>query len=405
MNKMIKKPISIYFILFCSLCLGQPQHTKKEETPIKEPVVQKKTPTYLTVYNDVALVEKIEMITFDQEKQTFSFHTLPLETIDQSVFLGTKNSTVEFLEFYTEILNESKKLSFSATGKTGEKPEINIAYATKNITWEPFYTAEFSKNCDFLTLEGWIDITNQTHTDFESAELTIFDCESCLSEEPTKDTKKELPTETETQTQYAFGLPVDIKKKSSKRLSWIKYTDMPAVKEYRLNVGGVFLEDQTNKNEVPPLELWISSTNKNKQLPKGPLILYKKDDNGKKQILSKMTIPFIKANDALSFKMPHLMDERCVSKQSMKIAYEQTEFQRFTGKIIETANRVTIQNISENPLSVKVFVDFPTPDGIILRENIPHQTDTDKRSFWLLDVPVGDKIDLRYRLRFTQKTQ
>lgn len=254
----------------------------KASDPIIKSETQTFTSTNLTLYSDLALVDKIMCIDTECEKKTYTLLNLPMEMIDSSIFLTSKNEDTSFVEFNTETLGDNKKLSFEAVSTERGEKEIRLTYTTQNITWEPFYTAEFSPSCDLLSIEGWIDINNQTNTDFTDAHVTIYDEKSPLLQ------GLESDNGVYGQLSYVFEWPINLKKKSSKKLNWVSHIDLPAEKEYRLNVGGVFLEDQTNKNEVPPLELWISCINKGKKLPKGPLVLYKNNENGKKQILARM---------------------------------------------------------------------------------------------------------------------
>jgi hypothetical protein len=406
LKKQMNSPFLYIFTLIGFVHLHADDHAHKDKIKQKEDSTQtsrsENIKNYLTVYSDIALIEKIEEFHLEKDDQKICFKDIPNEIIEQSIFLNTDDKNLTLLESYLDENNDQKNLYVTFNNnQEGVKTNISLTYATQNITWSPSYTAEFSKNYNQLTIEGWINVKNDTTANFKSTHLTISDGKSTILPEPDEATELTDP-KNKTNERYKIETPINLKAKSTKRFNWIRYQDLQTSKEYRLNVGGLFLEDQTNKNNTPPLELWINCSNKEKPLPKGPLIIYKKNEENQKQALTKMVLPFVKSEETMSFKMPELMND-CKPDSPIKIAYEQTEFQRFTGKIVETANRITLQNITDHPVSVKIFIDFPTSDGVVLRESIPHQTSNDKNFFWVVEIPVNEKIDLKYRLRFSQK--
>ncbi|CAO5676071.1 MAG: hypothetical protein HEEMFOPI_00950 [Holosporales bacterium] len=404
---MVKK--NKYFlicVLFLGLSFENLAISQKEESLKKDVTYSKNKKneykTVLTLYSDLAVVERhLLNFVFEKNLQKVAFLNLPKEMLDHTVFFNSDDKLLAFLESYFDEFDQKK--DFYVTIKNSDiesSKDLVMTFATKGITWMPHYCARFSNDFEMLSLEGWIDIHNQTNTNLKEAKLCIIDSKSTFLNDESEKTDPHAHQGNPVPA-YEIGEGVFLKEKSQKRFGWVKYNDMPTTKEYRLDMGGSYLDDLTNKDLVPMLELWITCVNKDKMLPQGALTIYRQNAaDGRMEALTKITLPFIKQNDLISFKMPGF-SEACQKTLPVKVAYEQTEFQRFTGKIVETANRLTFQNITDQPISIKVFINFPTEDGIILRESIPHQTNG-STFFWVVDIPVHEKVDLKYRVRFSQ---
>ncbi|MBP9753202.1 MAG: hypothetical protein KBD31_05310 [Proteobacteria bacterium] len=409
---MIFKKKNIFFYSLAMLCafsicdkalgIAEKSDSLKKDVDASKTDKKHESKVFLTLYDDLALIEKHDFFDLDKTIQTISFLNLPKETLEKTLFLTSKGQTLEFLESFFEESDIKKDYHITVKNKSeNSSSEVSLTFACTNITWKPYYSAKFSKDFEMLSLEGWIDIENQTNARFKDATLSIINNKSAISMD--NGPEKSAPNQHADKANdvYLIGKNITLKEKSKKRFKWIKYDDMKTIKEYRLNMGGGYLEDLTNKDETPQLELWINCPNKEKALLQGPLTIYKNGLNdGQVETLTEIVLPFVKKDEMISFKMPSIHED-CHKAVPVKVAYEQTEFQKFTGKIVETANRITFQNVSEQLLSIKVFINFPSSDGVVLRESVPHQTEGGGL-FWVMDIPAGEKIDLKYRLRFSQ---
>lgn len=352
---------------------------------------------HLKIYSDIAIVETEEV--FQHNHGLYVFSNLPSTLYPESTFVVSSDVDILESKFETTEENAGQSFSLKTTHPKGENATLSLTYATDRITWTPFYTATFSKDCETLDLNGWFEIYNNTETPFKDAIIDVADDSSGLN---LKDDELKKTESKNRQQFYKIQGKVDLTPHKKKRIQWISKENVPITKEYRLNVGGKFLTDLTNTDDVPTIELWVNCLNELKILPKGSMILYQKDDTGHNRSLTRISLPLVKLNQNIAFKMPDSLFEN--NQPPLKIAYEQTEFQRFTGKIVETANRITVQNTSDETIVLKIFGDFPTKDGVILRESMAHQGESDQNFYWTLEIGPKEKTELRYRLRFSQES-
>lgn len=344
----------------------------------------------VTIYKDLAIIDREENI--HSTKDDVIIKGLPKTIFPSSLFIQPHNG--EITESTLEDDQSEKKLILKGLPESGTT--LSITYAMDKIYWTPYYTVTFSPTCDAIDFHGAFEIENDTDTTFSNVSLQLHNAPSGLN---LNDGKDDIITAD--LTPYDLPQQIDLRPFEKKRLTWTIAKNVQTTKEYRLDVGGVFFEDQTNKNETPTVELWVSCLNKLKPLPMGNMIVYQKTVDDQKQALTKLILPTTKVGQIVAFKMPeHLMQS---VKHPFQVTYEQTEFQRFTGKLVETANRITVQNTSDQPVVLKIMGKFPTKEGVVLRESIPHQNLTDDEFYWTIELPPKDKAELRYRLRFPQE--
>jgi hypothetical protein len=367
------------------------EEEKVEPKPKKECATKK-----ITIYNDLALVESTHQFSLKKGENLLTISDFPKGAVEQSFLITNLEKELTFLQAHFEESETDKKFIISCISEEDSNQPFQLTYATEGIKWTPFYTAEFSYQYDTLHLNAWFVVNNDTNITFKGAALAFSSEVSHLSSE-----EKEIFNNS-VLPYYHVPRCIDLPAKKSLQVNWVSRKNIPVVKEYRLNLAGDFLLDQTNKETSPKIELWITCRNGRKNLPNGPLVIYHRNKNNENYTLAKMILPNIRKKQDIAFKMPDFSINTKSLTSPVKVSYEQTEFQRFTGKLIETANRVILKNTSPALARIKVCIDLPCKDDIILRESIPHKYDDKTGYYWDLEIPANDKIDLRYRLRIAQ---
>lgn len=391
--------IFIVIPLFLSAAI-EPLSSDKQETKTDKAVDLKSKKECalkkITIYKDLALIESTHQFSLKKGENLLTISDLPKGVLEQSFLMTNLEKDISFLQANFEETETDKKFIISCTSEEDGYQPFQLTYATEGIKWAPFYTAELSYQYDVLYLNAWFLVTNDTNITFKGAGLAFSSEVSHLMTE-----KKEI-LNNNTLPYYHISRCVDLPAKKTLQVNWGSRKNIPVIKEYRLNLGGEFLQDQTNKETSPKIELWISCQNGKKNLPSGPLVLYHRNKNNENYTLAKMILPEIRKNQNIAFKMPDFSINTQSLALPIKVSYEQTEFQRFTGKLIETANKVILKNTSSIPTTIKVCIDLPCKDDVILRESVPHKYDDKIGYYWDLEIPANDKIDLRYRLRIAQ---
>lgn len=389
--------IFVFISLFFGIAVGGDPDAKEDgkveqKNPAKKECATKK----ITIYKDLALIESVYQFPLTKGDNLLTISDLPKGALEQSFLITNLEKEVTFLQASFEDSETDKKFIVTCSSENEGYQPFQLTYATEGIKWTPFYTAEFSYQYDTLHLNAWFLVNNDTNITFKGAGLAFSsEVSHLLSEEKEILNNNVLPY-------YHVPRCIDLPAKKTLQINWISRNSIPVVKEYRLNLAGEFLLDQTNKETSPKIELWISCHNGQKHLPSGPLVIYHRNKNNENYTLAKMILPDVRKKQDIAFKMPDFSINTKSLTPPIKVSYEQTEFQRFTGKLIETANRVILKNTAATPVKIKVCIDLPCNDDIILRESVPHKYDDKMGYYWDLEIPAHDKIDLRYRLRIAQ---
>lgn len=389
-------------VLVADATQGAPSKIQKKKRDLQKPDLEEKTDSCaMELYTDCATVElKTQVPISPTQKTTHITQSFPQHMWDDSFhMLLNKNlmGSLHMLDFNIHH-NHDKKDVFINTDNNFDvvqKVDADITYTTEGLSWQPFYTADLSTDCKSLNLNCWFTVHNETSTSFDNVHLKLFDRDSGFK------LVEDVPPAFEKRSKNLFPIPrhVTLPSKQKKRIMWLQASNIPLKKEYVLSLGGVFLTDMTNSDTVPRVDTQLSWINTFKNLPLAPVTLYQESETDHKSPLMKTIFKKTELNMPVSFRMPaHLQNG---DEQPIQVSYEQTEFQKFTVKLTETVNRLTLKNTKADPVTVKVCVNFPLKSGMIVRDSIPHQTDGHKKRYWIFNIQPGEKIDLKYRARVT----
>ena len=377
---------------------SQPQ---KKKSISGKPGVEKNTDSCaMELYTDCAIVELKTQVSVSPKKTTQITQSFPMNMHDDSFHMVLRNNlmgALHMLDFSVQSNNNNKEVIVNTDNNfdTVQKVETDITYTTGGLTWKPFYTADLSPDYKSLNLNCWLTVHNETSTSFDNVYLTLFDKDSGFR--PIDDVTPAFGKRAK--NLFKIERPVTLPSMQKKRIMWLQASNIPLKKEYVLSLGGVFLTDMTNSDTVPKVDTQLSWTNTFKNLPLAPITLYQESETQHKSPLMQTTLQKTGLNMPVSFRMPgHLQNG---DEQPIQVSYEQTEFQKFTAKLTETVNRLTLKNTKTEPVTVKVCVNFPIKSGMIVRDSIPHQTDGHKKRYWIFTIKPGEKIDLKYRARVT----
>jgi hypothetical protein len=216
-------------------------------------------------------------------------------------------------------------------------------------------------------------------------------------------------------TVYKVPHPINLPKRSVKRVNWINSSVISVQQQYRLYVGGKYLGDLNGKAAKPLVEVWVNFLNDPQQglgvpLPLGQAIIYYQRSKDNPEILGFIEIPYTPVNQNVSLKLPVAANNKQVSEEgvglnkisSIETELEQTEFKKLTDKITEANYRLCLKNKGHQATTIKIILDLPSGSCKIVKENKPHRIDSPKQFSWNIEIPAQSEVDLKYRLQIDQ---
>ncbi|MBY0462425.1 MAG: hypothetical protein K2Q34_04515 [Alphaproteobacteria bacterium] len=413
-------------LLMASLMISSFSAFAEAEVQGKLPLKDGVQSNILTIYKDATLIQQIRSISTESGKDG-SFQGIPNSICPESFMISsaTKENGFEISEFSLAPAAAGASdlgvtLSFKNTTSNLLK-EIQLLYLFKNLDWHIDYAFYFSPNYEDVKLNAWIEVNNKSGVAFPKAQIQFIDClvpASFSPLNPPSDSqadiqshKKDALTLSDHAHAYVYDQLVDIPANGAKRISWVNSQAIKAKQDYRLFVGGAYLEDMEGKPAHPVVETWISFQNTKEQtlghpLPKGEATLYHGDEKGAIEVLGKAFIPHTSVGQEISVKIPATQAEKNFSTtndnkalQSFETELEQTEFKKLSDKITESSYRLNLKNKANQPITIRVTLDLPKGTWTVVRENISHQQNGDHQVFWTIQIGANSEVDLKYRVR------
>ena len=396
----------------------------QEKLPLKDSIQS----NILTIYKDATLIQQIRSISPEAGKDGYSFQGIPSSICPESFMISSsaKENSFEISEFSLAPAAAGTSdlgmiLSFKNTTPNLLK-QIQLLYLFKNLDWHIDYALYFSANYEDVKLNAWIEVNNQSGVAFSKAQIQFIDCSipaSFVALSPVVDSAKAdmqlHKEETHVMPEHAYAYVcdrlIDIPASGAKRISWVNSQGIKAKQDYRLFVGGAYLEDMEGKTTRPMVETWLSFQNTKEQtlgqpLPKGEATLYHSDEKGAIEVLGKALIPHTAVGQEVSVKVPATQAEKNFTTtndnktlRSFETELEQTEFKKLSDKITEASYRLNLKNKANQPITIRVTLDLPQGEWTVVRENISHQQNGDQQVFWTIQIGANSEVDLKYRVR------
>ncbi|NBT85839.1 MAG: hypothetical protein EBT45_05005 [Alphaproteobacteria bacterium] len=415
-------------LLTVSLFVGSFEAFGEAEVHEKLPLKDSIQSNILTIYKDATLIQQTRSISTETGKDgNTSFQGVPNTICPESLMItsAAKEGGFEISEFSLAPTAAGASdlgviLSFKNTTSNLLK-QIQLLYLFKNLGWHIDYALYFSANYEDVKLNAWIAVNNKSGVGFSKSQIQFVDClipASFVPLNPSIDSvqaepshKGEMQTSSEPAHAYVCDQLVDIPANGIKRISWVNSLEIKAKQDYRLFVGGAYLDDMEGKSAHPIVETWISFQNTKEQtlgmpLPKGEVTLYNGDEKGAIEVLGKAFIPHTAVGQEVSVKVPATQAEKNFSTpnddkalRTFETELEQTEFKKLSDKITESSYRLNLKNKANQPITIRVTLDLPQGEWTVVRENISHQQNGDQQVFWTIQIGANSEVDLKYRVR------
>ncbi len=400
-----KSAFTIYAILMLLPHLGWAETAAPVEAPKPAETQEKNNDTSLTIYKDAALVKRKILLALEAGSHLYKVDGVAetIHTPSLMLELQSDSKSGQIQEYSVKPDNNLEE----ASGGSEKFLEITIAtkqpdahnhlaffYLFRNLGWRVDYTLELAPAYESLALSAWIEIINQSGVDFNKANIHLIE-----SDVPSS--VKEDSSVTAKPTVYSLPNPVSLRKNSAKKINWASTRGIQVQRQYRLYVGGKYLQDLHNKTAQPLIETWITFSNSQKQglglpLPAGQAAFYSQGPNNNLVLLGMIDIPSAAVDQDISLKIP---SEGVSAASTIETALEQHEFKKLTDQAAEANYRLCLKNKGNKPVTIKVILDLPVTNCKIIKENKAHTIDSLKQYSWTVEIPPESEVDLKYRLQ------
>jgi hypothetical protein len=396
-------------------CAAKVLASKDKVLKVEEFPIQSIT---LTIYKDGALLKQSRHFPLRQGEECFRIpdftHSILAESLMISLSAMPNEARVEEFSLTNTDNEQSKALDLTVHSQVDEpKGYLNIAYLFKDMSWQPSYAIQFSTGYEHLMFNGWIEVMNHAGIDFKNAQIQFVD-----GSVPNVQSSP-LDTDLSKAKGYVYAPALDLLKGVSKRINWVSSQTLTAKKDFRVFVGGNYLNDMDNKVANPVVETWVSFNNTTENgmgqpLPPGVAILYYQDEHGHLDLLGRAPLQYVEPGQEISFKVPVAQIEKSNKSdnpvKAIETELEQNQYRHLSDNRITEANyHLSLRNSSSEPITIRVTLDLPNDaDWTIVRETVEHKTNGQKEAFWTLDVPakkgeVKGEADLKYQIRLIRE--
>lgn len=293
------------------------------------------------------------------------------------------------------------------TGQAGDQ-DLELSYLTGGLTWKADYVAELDPREDAMDLNGWVTLTNTSGAAYHDARLQL------VAGEVNRVRPDAMPTMMLREAVAKAGAAPNMQEESlldyhlytldrtttlldnqTKQVALMSAQAVPLHKEYILQGNDYYYLGQYGDlgQRLKP-DVVIQFENKGGQmgipLPKGIVRVYKKDSAGRAQFVGEDRIDHTPKNETVRLKLGEAFDITADKKQ--------TEYEKVSSRVYETAYRIEIRNAKSEPVVVKVVEPMPG-DWRVVSENLPHDKATAHTAVWTVPVPAEGKTVLGWRTR------
>lgn len=287
--------------------------------------------------------------------------------------------------------------------ETAGRRELELSYAADGLAWTSLASGELKG--DHLALTVWADLSNASGADFTDASLRLVagstqaggGAPKLMMARAMADAASLPPREAAGPYHvYTLPRPVTLRDGESRQVPLLPPAQVTVSRELVLEPQGahLFLSRTLDaRAQHPVLRLSFANTAKaglGKPLPGGPIRVTMRGPGGEPVLLGEDQLP----------ALPEGAEARLSLGQAFDLTAKrvQTDFQKVSAEVTETAWEVRLANGGDQPASVTVREAFRA-DWLVLEESLPHVKDNAAQVRWTVPVPAKGETVLRYRVR------
>lgn len=278
------------------------------------------------------------------------------------------------------------------------KREVELSYVSGGLSWHPAYVVEVEDGGKAM-LSSWAELSNTSGGDFPNARIRLLAGETNRAPGPEPRFKAMMANEAQPQREaldpyHLYTLPGPLSLRDGES------TQVPLLPPLRLNVerrlelppvpaaawAGRFHGDLA----VHPDAVLALHNTAGQPLPAGPARLFLRSKDGGLAFAGEDTLPMVPAGAPFRLSLGKVFD---VTAQRV-----QTDVQKVSSDITETAWEVRLDNAGDNPVKVLVNEAF-AGEWLVLEESQRHDKSDASQAGWTVQVPARGETVLRYRIR------
>jgi len=360
------------------------------------------------VGKQVRLVNLSTEVNFSQvDAELLSVNESPVYKVGRDIYLGHPGQVV--LPDIPENLIAKPTLIWILQNN-GTDHDVEVTYLTAGIGWKADYVVTLDKTETKLDLEGWVTLNNQSGAQYTNAQMKVVAGEVNIVQ-PERQVMLDkaagavmqrmaapAPMREETFAEYhLYTLPrrTTIKQNESKQVSLLTAAAVPVTKvyEYRGNEG--FYSQPIPPQKEEKVGVFLKMMNKEENhlgmpLPAGVMRVYQEDTEKMLQFAGEDRIKHTPKDEEVRLRLGNAFD--VVGERT------QTDFQRLSDRIFESAYEIKIRNHKQNDITVDV-VEPMTEDWTILEKSHEFVKKDARTAVFSLPVPVNGETVLKYRVR------
>lgn len=335
----------------------------------------------------------------------------PVYQIDGEIYLGYGGRQI--LPKIPETLIAKPTLTWMYQNAVSKEHDLEVSYLTNQMNWKADYVLVLDEGDISSDLSGWVTLDNRSGTEYEDVKLKLvsgdihrvqsgYQQTAYLAREYSVDqinSAKQFSEESFFEYHiYDLQRPTTLKNNQTKQISLLDATSIPVKKEFIVQGQRNYYRSQyAGKLPDLPVEVYVKLKNAKDHglgmpLPKGIVRLYKEDSKGKIQFIGEDRIDHIPKDEEIDLKVGDAFDVVAERRQ--------TDYNKITSRIYETAWEVTLRNHKEDAIVVNLREPL-YGDWQIL--NSSHKYDK-KKAFlaeFMVPVKADEEVKVTYRVRVT----
>ncbi|MEZ4225360.1 MAG: DUF4139 domain-containing protein [Polyangiaceae bacterium] len=288
------------------------------------------------------------------------------------------------------------------------KPQVEVTYLTRGITWKADYVFVINDKDTLGDLTGWVTLNNTSGASYENARLKLVAGDVQRVADTTSYSKRSMAAEASGAKDgfseesffeyhlYTLNRPADVLENEQKQVTLLEAPGAKVNKKliyygqqywYRSRYGEV------QKNQKVGVYLDLQNSKQNglgMPLPQGVVRVYKADKSGSKQFIGEDHIDHTPRDERVRIKMGEAFDVVGDRKQM--------SWKSFGSCTTESEWEIELRNHKDSAEQVEIYEPIGG-DWTVLSSTHPHKKKDAFTFTFDVKVPARGKTQIKYRVR------
>ena len=296
-----------------------------------------------------------------------------------------------------------------ANREAGEQ-KLEADYITKSVNWTADYVLTLPARTMVADLSSWVTVSNNSGVNFRNAQLQLVAGQVHQAVQRISpmaggmmalEAKAVAPGISQEGLSeyhlYTIQRPVTLPNDSSKQIAFVRASGIKVQKTYEITGQPYYFYSpyQGGQPAKEAVEAHLKFKNSENNalgvpLPAGVVRVYQADSKGRMQFVGEDRIPHTPKDEKLNLYIGNAFDVTAERKQ--------TDFQRLSNDVYETAFQITIRNHKKEPITVEVNEPL-TGQWTVLQSNYKYEKTSAFAIRFAVPVAAEGQSVLTYRVR------